>query len=233
MKCRLCLREKELRNSHIIPEFFYKPLYDSQHRFQVVKFTAEETKDYLQKGIREKLLCYYCEQRLSPFEDHARRVFYGGQEFSFLEQKNRLVIKDIDYQKFKLFQLSLLWRAGVSSHPFFKGVTLGPHQERLRKMLHTKSPGQPYDYGCVLISVRMENGRPMDQLIERPFSFRSNGHRCCRFLLGGCYWVFVVSQHAGNFMHKQFFFSKDGTLIVHLIPAKYTGTIRRFANLLK
>lgn len=32
MKCRLCEQNKDLRNSHIMPEFLYKPLYDSNNR---------------------------------------------------------------------------------------------------------------------------------------------------------------------------------------------------------
>jgi len=30
--CRLCLQERPLRDSHIIPEFLYRPLVDEKHR---------------------------------------------------------------------------------------------------------------------------------------------------------------------------------------------------------
>ena len=32
MICRLCLEKKPLKNSHIIPEFFYKGFYGGGHR---------------------------------------------------------------------------------------------------------------------------------------------------------------------------------------------------------
>jgi hypothetical protein len=232
MKCQLCLKDKVLRKSHIIPEFFYKPLYDSLHRLQLLKFTPEEKKSYVQKGIREKLLCQDCEQLLSQFEDHARKLFYGGQEFSFRKEGDRVIRKDIDYKKFKLFELSLLWRAGVSAHPFFRRVTLGPHQERLRKMLISQNPGRSYEYGCVLLSLVIEGSKPMDEIIRPPDALRSHGHKCFRFLLGGYLWIFVVSKHSQSFPYRELFLSEDGKLTLHERPAENMGLIKGFAALL-
>jgi len=232
MKCQLCLKDKQLQNSHIIPEFCYKALYDGQHRFQVLKFIPEEKKLHLQKGIREKLLCYECEQLLSPFEDHARRVFYGGQEFSFSVQEEMVRVKGIDYRRFKLFQLSLLWRAGLSRHPFFKKIKLGPHEERLRGMLISGDPGEPHDYGCVLLGMVMQNHELMDEIIKAPDSLRSHGHRCFRFLLCGYLWIFVVSKHSSAFPYRDLFLSKDGKLVVHMRAAEQTGLIKGFAKVL-
>lgn len=41
MYCKLCKKEKELRKSHIIPEFFYKLLYDPFHRFNLISSKPE------------------------------------------------------------------------------------------------------------------------------------------------------------------------------------------------
>jgi hypothetical protein len=234
MRCKLCLQEKELCESHVIPEIFYKPLYDLKHRFEVVELLDRPQKRYLQKGTKEKLLCSECETKLSRFEGYARRLFYGGEELLLSEENGRLVVRNVDYMKFKLFQLSVLWRAAVSNHNFFQGVKLpSHHEEELRKMLHAETPGAPHEYGCILLGLRAEDGAAMDRLIEKPFSFRSEGHRCYRFLFGGCYWVFVVSKHTATFLHKEFFLRQDGRLVIHLIPAEATGTVRRFARILK
>ena len=42
-----------------------------------------------------------------------------------------------------MFHLSLLWRMSVSKHPYFKEVSLGPHEEVLRRMLLEALPGEP------------------------------------------------------------------------------------------
>ena len=34
--CRLYLRDTNLIDSHIIPEFMYKPLYNEEHRFNIL-----------------------------------------------------------------------------------------------------------------------------------------------------------------------------------------------------
>ncbi len=52
--CALCL-ERPLRDSHVIPEFLYKSIYDEKHRFYAL--AVGEYPGYEQKGIRESLLC--------------------------------------------------------------------------------------------------------------------------------------------------------------------------------
>ena len=67
-KCKLCLRESDLRYSHIIPEYFYKPMYDSKHRFMQISTVQEYPTTFLQKGVREYLLCNRCEEQFSKYE---------------------------------------------------------------------------------------------------------------------------------------------------------------------
>jgi hypothetical protein len=231
--CKLCLKQKNLQNSHLIPEFFYKPLYDEKHRFHVLSTIPEERNIIEQKGIREKLLCYDCEQYFSQLEDYARKVFYGGVEIGMKNDKNKILFEDIDYTKFKLFQLSLLWRASVSTVSLFSEVSIGPHEEKLRKMLINKNPGEYYEYGCSIIGLLMEGKRLADQMILKPESLRVDGQRCYRFILGGCIWLFVVSKHSKNFYGREFFLSKDGKLIILLQSAENTKFIAKLVKDLK
>ena len=56
-----------------------------------------------------------------------------------------------DYAKLKLFFLSVLWRSGASSQPFFKSVDLGPHNmEIIRKAILESNPGDSDFYATVL-----------------------------------------------------------------------------------
>jgi hypothetical protein len=69
--CRLCHSEgEELRFSHILPEFLYKPLRDEKHRYIGLKYSQETgaKRVLLQKGIREYLLCGNCEQVLAKYQ---------------------------------------------------------------------------------------------------------------------------------------------------------------------
>ena len=233
MQCHLCLKDKVLQNSHIIPEFFYKPVYDGIHRLHVWSSGPDKINKYWQKGIREKLLCITCEQFLSPLEDYVKRVFYGGVEVEIKHERYGEALRNIDYQKFKLFQLSLLWRSSISSKKFFSEVKLGPHENRIREMLITKNPGEVHEYGCIMMCLLIDGNRPLDQMIMQPDSLRIDGHRCFRFLLGGCLWIFFVSKHSKNFRHKELFLSKKGELTIPLVPAERVDLITQFAKNLK
>src|SRR5438034_9908437 len=76
MACALCHQNKPLRQSHIVPEFMYKPMYDPLHRFEGLSLDVSEPPQIHQKGLREELLCQDCEQRFSRFEHHAAERFY-------------------------------------------------------------------------------------------------------------------------------------------------------------
>ncbi len=128
MRCKLCLLNKNISRSNIIPEFFFKPLYDKLHRADLVRF--EKPDKFVQQGIKEKLQCADGESKIAKYEDHVRRVFYGGDQFLFQGKGNKVIIKGIAYTKFKLFQLSVLWMASISNHNFYGAVKLRPHEER-------------------------------------------------------------------------------------------------------
>ena len=108
MPCALCNRELPLRNSHIVPEFLYKTLYDSKHRFHQISTTPEKRNEFLQKGLREPLLCDSCEQRLSDFERYASMVLNGGVGIGIQQRGKDVLLSGLDYKKLKLFQLSIL-----------------------------------------------------------------------------------------------------------------------------
>ncbi len=211
MKCALCVEDKELCDSHLIPEFFYEPIYEEPHRYYQVSTNPDKKVVPRQKGIWEKLLCRDCVDRLSVLENYARRVLYGGVEIAITRANKRILIEDVDYQKFKLFQMSLLWRAGVSKRPEFSNVTLGPHEERLRALLYSGNPDEPHKYGCMMIlSPKLQQLLPY--MIMPPDMVRVSGHRCVRFVLGGLFWVFFTSSHTPELASKNVFLYRDGKL---------------------
>lgn len=78
MACALCLADRPLRESHIIPEFMYQALYDDIHRFHVLSKEPQERNKLFQKGLREALLCDDCEQYMGRYERYMS-LFLGGE----------------------------------------------------------------------------------------------------------------------------------------------------------
>ena len=104
MTCALCREKKKLCNSHIIPEFLFKPLYDGKHQIHIISTDSDMKPKKGQKGTREKLLCGDCEGLLSKYEKYAREVMYGGREIGFQETEKKALAFYVDYKIFKLFQ---------------------------------------------------------------------------------------------------------------------------------
>jgi hypothetical protein len=217
--CVLCHKKKKLCLSHIIPEFFFKPLYDEKHRFLKIPLAEEKKTQYGQKGLREKLLCKECESHLSKYEKYACEIF-SGKAGTYKELSNLIKFKDLDYKKFKLFQMSLLFRASVSSLEFFEKIDIGPHEETIREMLINENPGKKCDYPAVILVPLMKNKPIPKDFISPPVEIsKFEGHRRYRFILGGYFWVYMVSSHTQMFNFREFFLDESGELLMPVADA--------------
>lgn len=102
-RCKLCHKEKELQESHIIPKFVYKWMKQTgTGRFR----QGLNINKPIQDGIKEFLLCKDCEQEFSKREDwfkkHVFNSFINKRETTFHPSNN------LEY-----FGVSLLWRVLV------------------------------------------------------------------------------------------------------------------------
>jgi len=215
-KCRLCNQPKILVDSHIFPEFMYKPLYNDEHRFKVISMKGGDVLKEPPKGIYEKLLCDCCDNKIiGKYEDHASKVLFGdGKKEIEIETKEfGHLIHGVDYKLFKLFQISLIWRASISTKKEIIKINLGPHAEIMRQMLLNENPGEIYEYG-VIIYLFPKSSKDMKDLIISPelLSKKIEGNRIYRAIFNGLLWAFFVSSHAENFSNKEFFLSKEGSL---------------------
>lgn len=104
MVCKLCLQDKPLANSHIIPKFVGKWLKDSSATGYLR--CAENPNVRKQDLPTQKLLCYDCENLFSQWENaFAKEIFLPFQE------NNKIKFKyDVWLLK---FAISIVWRIGV------------------------------------------------------------------------------------------------------------------------
>ena len=215
MICTLCKTDTELRNSHIIPRFMHKPLFDKNGRFIESSTDATISERTTQKQLKHELLCCDCEQKIGRWENYARDLLYNKSSKPQVYDIAR-VFSGVDYKKFKLFQLSLLWRASVSTLPFFENVQLSssPHEENIRMMLLEEQPGKYYEYGCILVFSQNKELRKIVDILIEPNAFRYETFRGYKFCLNGLFWHFVTSRHTASFPFRAGFLQEDGTLPV-------------------
>lgn len=228
MPCALCLREAELRRSHVIPEFLYETLYDEKHRVQVLSTIPKQGSWREQKGLREKLLCDACEQKFSIWERYASLILKGGIPLTVRQESNIVHISGLDYEKFKLFQLSVLWRAGISSLKFFEKVRLGKHTEELRRLLLAGNPGPPERYGCFMFGLKHDSGT-FTGVIMQPGKVRLNSHTAYRFVFGGFLWAMLVSSHDLGAPLNQCTLSAAGDTVLLLRNASEMNNLTAFS----
>ena len=214
--CRLCLQKGKLCNSHIFPEFFYKEIYNEKHQMLQISVNPQDKVRWIQKGVREYLLCETCETQLSRYERYAENLFLGGNSYAAPQvlQNDRyfIVSEKINYKLLKLFQMSLLWRGGISSLKEFGAVDLGPHEENLRRMIHQEDPGKPNEYGCVLFF--LSNQGKLFDAVSSPEKLKIEGHTCYRYMLGGFIWVHFVSSHSPPHDYIKCFLQDNGQFAI-------------------
>jgi hypothetical protein len=229
----MCQGNKKLVKSHIIPEFMYKPLYDEKHRFDMIDFSQKKKRKFMQKGIREKLLCKKCEGILSPLEKYANGIFNGGIELRMEKENDRMIIEGLDYIKFKLFIISILWRASISNLDFFSKVKLKTNQEnKLKEMILNNDPGELYEYNFIMITPLLQ-GRYLPDFHFVPDLVYVSGHRCYRFILNGIFWIIFTSKIAAKFPYKDYFLNENGRIINKLEIAENTKFYKGIAKDLK
>jgi len=230
MACKLCKENKPLRESHIFPEWLYKPLYDDNHRFFVLSTDANKRRGTRPKGIYERLLCHECEQRFSKWEGYARDVFCD-LPLKVIEDNRAVVFSGLKYAPFKLFQMSLIWRASITSRPEAHRIDLGTHTERIRKMLSEDRPGEVYEYGSILMLPALSQ-ELMQQFVYPPerLPTKIDGHSAYRAVFGGLFWLFIVSNHSSRLPHKEVFLSKDGNLPVFKVGGPAVKFMQQLAS---
>ncbi|HCX20334.1 MAG: hypothetical protein CMB80_29550 [Flammeovirgaceae bacterium] len=225
----------------------YQELYDEKHSF-ILTTNHEITKPDGKKSFRPtgeyegNLLCQNCDNKIiGDLETYASKTLYGKglppeQAPVVINHKNQQgiqfsFVKNIDYKKFKLFLLSILWRASISTRPFFNEVSLGPHEERLRKMIFEGNPGGEMDYPFQLKTYINDKSMPTDY-IGQPRTMRYEGHRIVTFFICGIFYGFLVSSHSKPTELNSTTIKKSNELkILHVPQGKGWEFIAKFAGI--
>lgn len=246
--CKLCQLTKPLCDkSHIIPNHAYSPLKGEDNSMIYVDRTTDlNNPPKRQTGEFESgILCQECERRLSRYEEYGKRMVFGNTA-----AKSQRLIKNIgnrnileisgnvyDYRKFKLYLLSILWRASISGRKFFENISLSPtDNETLRVMLLNGNPGEVYEYPCLIASPALTvNGRGYDLedigKTRSPITYEENGIKYADFLISGIRYIFAISRQEGvaNIISVQ----KDKLLILFLTEEETLSERARIINVIR
>lgn len=225
--CKLCGNETEkFPKSHIIPDFMYKSLKNEKSQILRLHMPENKPKKPIFTGFYDlDLLCAACETKMSKLESYAEKVLYGSSNIPMpkaLPTSNPVLqeVTEIDYKTFKLFLLSILWRASKSTHEFFKHVDLGvKHEQALKNMLLNEDPGNEDDYPVALIIPKGEVGKDVGILPPFRSKSRENATRYV-FIIAEVVYVYHVSPHGMDKLHAMATIKPTNTMQIIFVPTK-------------
>jgi len=167
--CQLCKKPSELRESHIYPKFMVKNLRAPECNYKFDYLSSIPIKPSPQDGPKEKLLCGICEGQLNKYETYYSQFFIRRKNLD-IKRKNKsiLSIKGYDYQKIKLFLLSILWRLSITSCDSFNIKIDKLQKEILRTIILREDPGEPHEFPFYTILVRVDGSENDSKIFLNP-----------------------------------------------------------------
>ena len=205
----VCLKEKQLvKKSHIIPDFLYSDIYDSNHK--ILKFRPYEyvhgVKLVMKVSTGEydtDVLCKECENHISKYESYAKNYLFTGYFKNQIKPKvthyvntqgiEFFLVENTDYLKFKIFLLSILWRANISKREVFKEIQINEDSEYIRKMILDNNPGDITQYPILFWTYLTDKKIP-HQIIGQPTIVKVREHYVAKFIIRGFWFMFVLNN---------------------------------------
>ncbi|NQY08360.1 MAG: hypothetical protein HRT71_02465 [Flavobacteriales bacterium] len=195
------------KKSHIIPDFMYKGMFNSKHEMTHINMNSLHKPKTLYNGAYDKeILCRHCDGTIiGTLESYAQPVLFGGKlpkssnitrnTFISDEGLKHEEIKGLDYTKFKLFVISILWRAHHSKHLMFEQVNLGAiHSENMRKMILTNNAGNEKKYSVVILKMAPNSDLPLKSM-QTVTQLKSESNYSYIMYINGLFYTINISDH--------------------------------------
>jgi len=174
MICKLTGKEGKPANAHIIPKSFY---FIDPHD-KPIKLVPSDEQEYPKRapiGVYDStIVTKEGEKYFQKYDDYAYTLlvhnFHNLVPHDDPASGIKMVysLRSYNYHDLKLFFISMLWRAGASSHQVFSNVILGPHLNKLKEAILNDDPKSPHDYAvCLAIFDDVKYATIMS-----PFKFR-------------------------------------------------------------
>ena len=170
----------------MIPESFFPKEVDDDRPGKLITNKAGEYPKKLRIGVYDQtILCQECEQRFNRVDNYAQKVLLENESKHRELRHEDLVygyeLDSYDYPQLKSFFISLLWRASISTHAFYRRISLGPYESIALDMFKSEDPIPPDSFSVILAKFDHPYGKSM----LCPISTKFSGINYNQFYLGG------------------------------------------------
>jgi len=134
---------------------FIKPYHDGRRPPRVVSDLPGYYPRVKPTGIYDRFVCLPCERRFGPWDQYAQHLLEGGEtrRERVPDAAGRTIgysIPVVDYDRLKLFFVSVLWRASVCRDPFYRAFSLGEFEADAGRLILDGDSGLPDEFGMVV-----------------------------------------------------------------------------------
>jgi hypothetical protein len=223
--CPLCREERQIVRSHIIPEFFLRAVFDETGRALAIHGEPRPAR-LVQQAFMHRLLCKECEGFLNDEYEMPFLAFWRHALPGVIWGPNYL-LKVPDYGRFKLFLLSVLWRAGVCHEGAFAKVNLADHESTLREMLLRHVPHSMHDFPIMGALLLVPDSLQVSFAVVSPFKTTWEGSDGYMFSFGGCLWQFILRHEPLAAWTHEWMLMDDGRLGLPAVEVSQLGALDR------
>lgn len=202
--CRLCLTNSPNMKAHIMAEGLMKLIHHDvssyDGRFILV---GSELKAPIRRpsGSYDKtILCDQCDNKLGEF-DRAAIEFCQRADLKPHPSGVAFTLSGVDQEKLKLFAMSYVWRASITSLDEYNSVHLGDkHEAKIAEMLRDGDVGGVDDYSVVISKFNLpEERKAWGMHILNPVNTRLQGINTVDVYLPNLYkWKIKVDNRPFN-----------------------------------
>ena len=190
-KCCLCGYSGNLVNAHVIPEAFFREMRTDNNVPILISNTPNTFRKRSPIGVYDQdILCDKCELKFSAVDDYGVQVLLKQLHNLFLPviQDNHIVAyqaENINQDLLLRFFIATLWRASVSTQPFYNRVKLGSLELIAKQTILNPDKPIPKQFSAVLSRwIVDEESLYVTKGLMDPFPEKPIGVNVYRFYFG-------------------------------------------------
>ena len=146
MLCRLCNNSNKFGKSHVIPEAFFR-VGNAHGGPKYMVADGQYPKKALIGVYDSGILCQECERKFGWLDNYGADVLINRLDELFVpvREQDSVVVRrsvpgEVDQEQLLRFFVTVLWRASISTQPYYGRVRLGPYESLAAKAVDLNTP---------------------------------------------------------------------------------------------
>lgn len=206
--CRLCLEERELQESHVIPKWAYKRARDERFTNPNPIIVSDGVAVQHSKQVKEFMLCVECEHKFGRRENYVAGITYQRDERAPLldlvgnvvleHERARLALPgQLNLADLVYFGASVVWRASISRQ--IPNCGLGEkYEEQFRSFLNDEAPFAEGAACCVAFHDIAIGEHHFASVTATPVTRRVERFHLTTFPIFGLQYYFAVGANVDD-----------------------------------